>query len=417
MKNKYNTLSKYIFDHSEKEYRKETVEGLFRSILEPVVSNQKFESFVLLKLEDLSNYSSLIKRLNFSGAEVICFSDNLGKNYSKENIWEQTEFLIVIGQRYSACLVWDYSYSKDKDKTNICLLYNSKIISDIAKVVLDNSVFDFKELLFKYVPDRRENLNLNKSINSIAVMLDERNEDVLFSEREKSQIYANDDTYQTAEIVANKAKYIAHEIKNNLSIINLYSKIIDKRLSCISFEKETNDSVFGAIKNITTASENVSYLINDLRCLSSPFLTEINVKQFIYNTIMLSQEKADKAGIEIIVSDFEEYIIKTDKIKLQCSITNIIFNAIEAGKSGDKIFIDIINSDERTDIRVRNTGEMIPIEIQKKIFESDFTTKKTGNGLGLAICKKQMELLGGDIILEYSNPEETAFKIVLPKKL
>ena len=45
MKNKFNTLQKYIFDNSVKEYRKETVNGLFRSILEPIISNQKFEVY------------------------------------------------------------------------------------------------------------------------------------------------------------------------------------------------------------------------------------------------------------------------------------------------------------------------------------------------------------------------------------
>ena len=413
MKNKYNTLSKYIFDHSEKEYRKETIEGLFRSILEPVVSNQKFESFVLLKLEDVSKYSSVIKRLNFSGAQIIGFSDNLEKNYTKENIWDQTEFVIVIGQRYSACLVWDYSYSKEKDKTNICLLYNSKIISDIAKTVLDNSAFDFKDLLSKYVPDRRENLNLNKSINSIVSLLDEKNEDIIFSELDKSQIFSNDDTYQTAEIVSNKARFIAHEIKNNLSIINLYSKILEKRLSNFSIDSGNSESVTNSIKNISSASENVSYLISDLRCLSTPFYSEINIKQFIYSSVMMSQEKANKSGVEIFVSDFDDYIVKTDKIKLQCAITNILFNAIEACKNGSTININVQNNGKDTDIIIENNGLMIPVDIQNKIFEPDFTTKETGNGLGLAICKTQLRQLGGDINLEYSNENETAFKITI----
>ena len=52
MKNNFNTLLKYIFNESVNiEYRKETINGLFRAIIEPVISNQKFESCILFKLE------------------------------------------------------------------------------------------------------------------------------------------------------------------------------------------------------------------------------------------------------------------------------------------------------------------------------------------------------------------------------
>ena len=50
MKNRFNTLKKFIYDNSEKEYHEKTVNGLFRAILEPVISNQKFDACVLLRL-------------------------------------------------------------------------------------------------------------------------------------------------------------------------------------------------------------------------------------------------------------------------------------------------------------------------------------------------------------------------------
>ena len=50
---------------------------------------------------------------------------------------------------------------------------------------------------------------------------------------------------------------------------------------------------------------------------------------------------------------------------------------------------------------------------QKKIFETNFTTKEKGNGLGLAICKTQLNLVGGDINLVKSTDSETIFEITL----
>ncbi|MBQ9246281.1 HAMP domain-containing histidine kinase [bacterium] len=416
MRNKYNTLSKYIFENSEREYRKESIDALFRSILEPIVSNQKIEACVLLRLNEINSFDSLIKRLNFSGAKIIGYSDVFEKNYSNENLWGTTEFVVVLSQRYSAALIWDYSSSSVSNLSNICLLFNSKIISDIAKNILSNSTYDFKDLLIKYNPDRRENMSLNYAVNSISLLLNEKNEELVFSEKEKTSLMTSDDTYQTAQIVAEKAKYIAHEIKNNLSIINLYSKITEKRLENINMDKDVSDSVYNAIKNVTTASENISSLINDLRCLSAPYITEINLNEFIDNTIMLCTEKANNSKVKINTEQPEDIIIHTDKIKLQCALTNIIFNAIEACQPNDKVSISVNKNTSDVEIYIKNNGDIIPENLREKIFEVDFTTKKTGNGLGLAICKKQMQLLNGDIQLISSSEEETIFKIILPLK-
>jgi nitrogen-specific signal transduction histidine kinase len=414
MKNKYNTLSKYIFEYSDKEYRKETIEGLFRAITEPVVSNQKIESCVLVRLKDISSFDSVLKRLKFSTSNLLSYSADFEENLCNEEIWNDTEFIVVLSQRYSAALIWDYSYSSNKDFSNICLLYNSKIITEIAKLILNNSKRDFKDLLTKYCPDRRENVTLNNSVNIIASLLNEKNLELIFSEKEKQQINNGDEILQTAEIVADKAKFIAHEIKNNLSIINLYSKILQKRVENVNAEGEISESINNSLKNITTASENVSSLISDLRCLSAPYITEISLKEFISATTELCKEKAKKANVNILTEDFEDITVHTDRVKLQCALTNIIFNGIEACRENCKINIEVNKTDKNIYIKVKNNGKMIPEELQNKIFDANFTTKETGNGLGLAICKKEMKLINGDIELEYSDENETSFNIILP---
>ena len=412
MKNKFNTLQKYIFEYSVKEYRKETVNGLFRSILEPIVSNQKFESFILYRLLDLKEKESYLKRLEFSGAKLYNFSPILENNCEKDNIWDKTEFVVVVGQRYSVALIWDYS-TGTMETTDVCLLYNSSIITEIAKVILDNSTEDFKELLQKYVPDRRENLILNKSISNIASCLDERNEEILYKIAESKQPIDTDEMLKTASVVSERAKFIAHEIKNNLSIINLYSKITEKRLSKVELEDETKLSIETAIKNINTASETISSLINDLRSLSAPYVTDLSVKNIVLNTVIMCQEKAKKAGVKLIVTDFDDCVLSTDKIKLESSLTNLIFNAIEACKEGCSVCVDCFVEPKEVRVFVKNDGEKIPVEIQAKIFETDFTTKEKGNGLGLAICKSQMQMIKGDINLVHSNNVETLFEIVM----
>ena len=419
MKNNYNTLLKYIFNESVNiEYRKETINGLFRTILEPVISNQKFESCILFKLDDVNDKSSMLKRLFFSGATLYSYSQSL-KSFQLENniiddIWDDTQFVVILGQRYSAALLWNTKTASNSDSASVCLLFNSKIISDIAKTISDNSKADLKEYIQKYVSERRQNSLMNRALQNIASVLNEKNEEIIFFESEKKHLVPADDTIKTAEIVADKAKFIAHEIKNNLSIINLYSKITEKRMNSVNADEEVIQSINNALKNIVNASENVSSLISDLRCLSTPFIQEINLRNLILNTVSMCQEKADKAGVSINVVNFDEGIISSDKTKLQCAITNLIFNAIEACNKDCEICIDCFVEQKEVRVFVKNNGEKIPQDIQNKIFQADFTTKEKGNGLGLAICKQQMQMLGGDINLVHSNDVETLFEIVLP---
>lgn len=415
MKNKFNTLQKYIFENSVKEYHKETINGLFRAILEPVVSNQNFEACVLFRLFDLTEKESLLKRISFANNKLICFSDVFEENQEKEKIWGTTQFVAVLGQRYSVAYIWDYETGSQKDYSNVCLLYNSKIITEIAKVILDNSKVDFQEFLQKYTPDRRENLILNRSIKNISDLLNDRNEEIQIEKAQQNQAINSDDTLKTANIVAEKAKFIAHEIKNNLSIINLYAKITEKRLEKVEFETESKQSVQTALNNINSASQTISSLINDLRSLSAPYITNLSIQSLVFNTALLCQEKAKKAGVELVIAKFCDCNIDSDKTKLESALTNLIFNAIEACSKGGSVCVDCFVEPKAVRIFVKNNGKKIPPDLYNRIFDANFTTKQKGNGLGLAICKSQMKLINGDINLVHSNSVETLFEIVLKR--
>ena len=81
---------------------------------------------------------------------------------------------------------------------------------------------------------------------------------------------------------------------------------------------------------------------------------------------------------------------------------------------GCELCVDCFVEPKEVKVFIKNNGEKIPQNIQNKIFQADFTTKEKGNGLGLAICKQQIQMLGGDINLVHSNDVETLFEIVLP---
>lgn len=101
-------------------------------------------------------------------------------------------------------------------------------------------------------------------------------------------------------------------------------------------------------------------------------------------------------------------------------LSNIIDNAMRAvvmkEDSGEKeIHIIMGENMESYHIFIQNNGPMIPKELQHKVFEEGFTTKKEeGHGMGLAIVKRTLKDIQGDIKL-LSTHEKTTFEIYLPK--
>ena len=90
---------------------------------------------------------------------------------------------------------------------------------------------------------------------------------------------------------------------------------------------------------------------------------------------------------------------------------NVIFNAIEACTDGCKIDISCTQEENEIKILIENNGQEISKEIQKKIFDSEFTTKEKGNGIGLSACKDQLKEINCDLNLVSSNKEKTIFEI------
>ncbi|MDQ6610055.1 MAG: HAMP domain-containing histidine kinase, partial [Bacteroidota bacterium] len=65
-------------------------------------------------------------------------------------------------------------------------------------------------------------------------------------------------------------------------------------------------------------------------------------------------------------------------------------------------------------ISISDNGEGIPEEMQSKIFTPNFTTKTSGTGLGLAMCKNIVEQAGGHIWFETAEGQGTTFFVQLP---
>ncbi len=96
---------------------------------------------------------------------------------------------------------------------------------------------------------------------------------------------------------------------------------------------------------------------------------------------------------------------------------NLLTNATEAMNGQGEVFLSVHAGDDYSVVlRVRDTGPGIPAELHQRIFESYFTTKDRGTGLGLGIVKHNCELYGGSVHVENGPGSGACFVVTLPAR-
>src|SRR5204863_2697514 len=127
---------------------------------------------------------------------------------------------------------------------------------------------------------------------------------------------------------------------------------------------------------------------------------------------------AEEAGIALEAKfSPEPVIIEGDVFALGRVYRNLITNAIQATESGGRVTIATVRDRDKVEVRVTDTGSGIPPERLAAIFDDFVTTKKRGLGLGLAITKRIVEQLGGDITVASEVGKGTTFTMRFPVAL
>ncbi len=418
-KRQINPLRDFILKEPSKEYSKQTIKGLFRSIVETVLEADSQEGLVLYRVFDTEKISSTIKRLEFSSAALYSFSENKDfpnvKNVEKSDVWEEVEFVLVLAPRFSAVLIWDYSI-EETGSSEICLIYNSREVTDVAKTIFENSTVDLSEYLVNYAPDRRENKLLNVAINKLVGRFDSVNEEIVISQAEKDNLAHSENLLREYEYTSAQAKFIAHEIKNHLSVIDLYAKIAENRFKNLKLDSETKNSLENAISSIKNSTYSITHFIEELKNHALPILVEKKLSSIIFDVVNLCSPKAKESNVKIVVNSQEDFRVHVDEIKIQSVFLNLIYNAIEAMDKGGQVLIKISKQGNFAQIIVSDNAKGIEKNAQAKIFDEGFTTKLTGNGLGLSFSKKIMEMHFGALKLLKSDENGTDMEILIPTR-
>ncbi len=204
---------------------------------------------------------------------------------------------------------------------------------------------------------------------------------------------------------------VSHEIRNHLSICDMYSQIIKKNLEKSGIQ---NSSIENALDCIQKSIQIISANILDLKSLNNTTPQIIDFKTLILKGTELAKAYTSDKDIEFEIFIKNTALVKVDENRFLACIVNIIKNGIESIETRGKIEILGEIKNNIAILKISNDGKPIPKEKQHEIFKEGYTTKKTGCGLGLAICKKYLEMQNASIELTKSNKQQTQFEIQIP---
>jgi signal transduction histidine kinase len=112
-------------------------------------------------------------------------------------------------------------------------------------------------------------------------------------------------------------------------------------------------------------------------------------------------------------------VVEADRVQLQQVLLNLIVNALEATGAASEGPRELLISTEKVEaggvlVAVRDSGPGLTAAMLERVFESFYTTKPTGLGLGLSICRSIIEAHGGRLWASTNQRRGTAFQFTLP---
>jgi len=222
------------------------------------------------------------------------------------------------------------------------------------------------------------------------------------------------------DMMGQQAASLSHEITQPIAAARNYARaalnFLDQQPPDLGEVKKQLGSVVGAVDR----SGEIIERIRDHIKKAPPRKAHFDLNHAIDEVIVLARSAIMRNGVSVQALLSEELVpVEGDRVQLQQVILNLILNAVEAMRSVDGAPRELSISTERRGadevlVAVRDSGPGIDPEHLDRVFDSFYTTKPNGMGLGLSICRSIVDAHGGRLWADANEPRGAVFQFTLP---
>lgn len=250
---------------------------------------------------------------------------------------------------------------------------------------------------------RTEPEHIYGKYNSYDLIMENINK--LAEELEKSEVLKTD-------FISN----VSHELKTPIAVIKSYATLLHEPDVSLEDRQKYAETLLSAAERLSGLITNILKLNKLENSEIHPELETVNLTESIASAVLSFEELIEKKGIRL-ECDLDDVSITSSPSYLEIIWNNLVSNAVKFTDLGGRISVSLKGGDGTATVKISDTGCGISADTGSRIFEkfyqADTSHKAEGNGLGLALVKRVIDILGGRISVESEIGKGTTFTIIL----